>query len=179
MHRHQVGASLVHRCLAGHPGSGRHPQAGEQPRRIDINNPGKPEALVQELAQALAVGPTWELAAPRVSETARGSGPARVSRSACTGRPVLGNGSSPAFARRCRPATARPSRSCVDASPPQLGQQLGTGASSSQSGGPAGTMRWPWRPCASPDLRSGRFGSSLGSPLENGEAWRLPARLDS
>ena len=40
-------------------------------------------------------------------------------------------------------------------------------------------MRWPWRPCALPDLRLGRLVSCFGSPLENGEACRLPARWHS
>jgi hypothetical protein len=53
------------------------------------------------------------------------------------------------------------------------------GASSSRSGGPTGAMRWPWRPWALPLLRPGRLGSGFGSPLENGEAWRLTVRWDS
>jgi hypothetical protein len=34
-------------------------------------------------------------------------------------------------------------------------------------------------PLASPLLRLGRSGSCFGSPLEKGDAYRLPARLDS
>jgi len=48
------------------------------------------------------------------------------------------------------------------------------GASSSRSTGPVGAMRWPWRPWASPLRLPGFAGSSFGSPLENGAAWRFP-----
>lgn len=88
------------------------------------------------------------------------------------------NGKARDDGRPCPPARSGTARRRGRARPHRrsVGTSRATGPHAHDRGSPAGAMRCPWRPWSLPVLRPGRFGSSEGSPLENGAACRLPER---